>query len=148
LIRQLVKIRGLAWVCEEVARDEDPDYVQRVLRVVITGHLDPERLAGRRLLDFGCGAAASTMILGRMLPRTEIVGVELHVEWLDVAAERARHHWLDKISFIPSPEPSRLPDGIGRFTAVNLSAVWEHMHPAERTTMLPRLWWLLNSGGT
>jgi len=82
-----------------------------------------------------------------MLPQTEIVGVELQAEWLDVAAERARHHGLHRVSFLPSPGPLRVPDGIGHFHAVNLSAVWEHMLPAERTTLLPRLWELLIPGG-
>jgi 2-polyprenyl-3-methyl-5-hydroxy-6-metoxy-1,4-benzoquinol methylase len=148
LLRRLVELRGLAWVCDEIARDEDPDYLERALRVAVLGHVPADELAGARMLDFGCGAGASTLILGRMLPRTEVVGIELQEHLLDVARERARHHGLDNVAFLPSPHADRLPADLGRFRFVNLGAVWEHMLPGERARVVPDLWRTLDEGGT
>jgi SAM-dependent methyltransferase len=148
LLRHLVAVRGLAWVCDEIARDEDPDYLERILRVALLGHAAEGEFVGARLLDFGCGAGASTLILGRMLPETEVVGIELEDRLLDVARARARHHRLGNVEFRPSPHADRLPRDLGRFGFVNLGAVWEHMLPGERMSLLPQMWASLDVGGT
>jgi predicted O-methyltransferase YrrM len=113
----------------------------------VTAHIDPADLAGAEMLDFGCGAGASTVILSQLLPATRITGVELRPANLDVARARAEFYGLKDATFLLSPSGSRLPKGIGPFRAIMLSAVFEHLLPAERATLLPLLWSLLAPGG-
>jgi len=65
------------WLCENLARYDDPEYIQRQLGTQIRSYVDPAELRGKRLLDFGCGTGASTFNMAAMFPDTEFVGVEL-----------------------------------------------------------------------
>src|SRR5690348_7782379 len=75
LIESILAVKGLAYVCDEIARDEDPLYVGHHIDCDVFSYLEPELLAGKRILDFGCGSGASTMVLSRRLPDSVIVGV-------------------------------------------------------------------------
>jgi SAM-dependent methyltransferase len=148
LIQQILDVTGPAWLCDEIARDQDPGYVQRTLLPALTGFVAPERFAGARMLDFGSGSGASTMILARAFPGCEIVGVELEPRLLALA--EARRHFYGfgpRVRFVTSPAGDVLPPGIGRFDFVVLSAVFEHLLPDERRTLLPLLWSSLEPGG-
>lgn len=147
LIRQVLTVRGLAWLCDELARDEDRAYVERYLRYGMFGYVEEERFAGKRLLDFGCGAGASTMILCRMLPATEIVGVELLEDHVEVAKARAHFYGAESIRFLVSPDPEHLPPDIGSFDFVSFSAVFEHLLPSERPVVMAKIWSVLRPGG-
>lgn len=89
------------------------------------------------------------MVLTRMLPRsTEFVGVELMPECVELARQRARWYGVDnRATFLLSPDPNSLPDGIGSYDYLLLSAVVEHLLPAERRSLLPFLWQHLKPGG-
>jgi 2-polyprenyl-3-methyl-5-hydroxy-6-metoxy-1,4-benzoquinol methylase len=147
LIRAILEVKGIAWVGDEIQRDEDPRYVQPFLRYGMLSYLPESAFEGKRLLDFGCGSGASAMVLGRMFPRTEIVGVELDENLVALAELRRRHYGFDHVKFEVSPDPSSLPANIGMFDFVSLSAVWEHLLPAERRTLVPKIWSTLNVGG-
>lgn len=149
LIRQILDVKGPAWLCDEIARDQDPDYVQRTLLPALTGFVAQERFAGARMLDFGCGSGASTMILARAFPSCEIVGVELEPRLLALAEARRRFYCgCDcRVRFVASPAGDVLPSGIGRFDFVVLNAVVEHLLPDERRTLLPLLWSSLKPDG-
>jgi len=147
LIEKLLEVKGLGWLCDEILRDEDPGYVSRTLRFAVLPYVDETQLTGRRILDFGCGSGASTAILGRWLADTEIVGVDLDPELLAIARLRAEHYELRDVSFRRSPAGDRLPDGLGTFGAVFLSAVYEHLLPDERGSLLGKLWEALEPGG-
>jgi 2-polyprenyl-3-methyl-5-hydroxy-6-metoxy-1,4-benzoquinol methylase len=99
-----------------------------------------------QLLDFGCGNGASTMTIGRLLPRTEVVGVELSPEKIEMANRIRAFRSLDNVKFLCSPSGSELPPGLGHFDFVMLSAVYEHLLPDEWKVM-PRLWSALKPGG-
>lgn len=144
LIEAIFRVRGRA-VCDDILRDEDPLYVELDLRYGLLAFLAEEDFAGRRLLDFGCGTAASTMAIARILPDTEIVGVDLHQELIDVARLRAKHRNIDA-RFEVSPGPAALPD-LGCFEYVVLHAVYEHLLPDERPELLRLLWAALEPGG-
>lgn len=146
LIETVLRAKSPAWLCDEIRRDEDSGYVEADLRAAILGFVPAPSLAGRRLLDFGCGCGSSTMVLARMLPHTSIVGVELDDVSLEVARARARHYGV-AVEFLKSPAGTRLPEGLGRFDAVLLSAVYEHLLPRERDTLVPLLWSALEPGG-
>ncbi len=147
LIRRIVEIKSLGWVCDEIARDEDPDYVALDLRYALFGYVPAAYFRGGRLLDFGSGSGASTVVLARMLPDTEIVGIELQPDFIEIARLRAAHHGLPNLTFLQSPTPETLPDGLGNFDFVNLGAVYEHLLPAERPRVCAQLWDVMQVGG-
>jgi SAM-dependent methyltransferase len=147
LIQRFIDFGAGPWLADLIARDEDPNYVERFIRETITSFVSLDSLRGKRLLDFGCGTGASTVILGRMLPETTIVGIELDAELLVLAKARAAHHGLRNVSFQASPAPDALPPDVGNFDALYLSAVYEHLLPNERATLIPLLWSQLAPGG-
>ena len=147
LIEVILEAKGLGYVCDEIMRDEDPNYIRRHVELTVTAHVDPQELAGGEVLDFGCGAGASTVILSKLLPNSKITGVELSTKNLSIARARAKFYELQRTRLMLSPAENALPDGIGPFRAIMLSAVFEHLLPAERKTLLPMLWRLLEPGG-
>jgi len=116
LIEEILAVKGPAYLCDELKRDEDPGYVQASLRHDILGYVSADDLVDGRLLDFGCGAGASTVILARMFPRTRITGVELVPELAGLSRARARHYGLDNLDIQVSHAPGALPEGSGRST--------------------------------
>jgi len=68
LIETILDVKGLRSVGDEIRREEDPKYLQHVLWWTLRAHVDPEEIGSARILDFGCGSGASTMILSRMFP--------------------------------------------------------------------------------
>ncbi len=147
LIDKILDSKGPAYLCDEILRDESPDYVQKSLKYDLLSYLDEEEFRNKRLLDFGCGSGASTMILARMFPHTEIVGIELEEKLLSIAKLRAKHYGYKNIKLMISPNPESLPPSIGDFDFVVLSAVYEHLLPNERETVLPQIWSRLKLGG-
>jgi ubiquinone/menaquinone biosynthesis C-methylase UbiE len=147
LIRTILDVKGLAWLCDEISRDEDRNYVEKPLLNELNAYFPAGYFSGKRILDFGCGSAASTMILGRTFPNAEIVGVELFPELLQIAQARKIHHNLGNVSFLRSPNGSELPERIGEFDAVVMSAVYEHLLPEERRTITAQLWRIIRPGG-
>jgi 2-polyprenyl-3-methyl-5-hydroxy-6-metoxy-1,4-benzoquinol methylase len=147
LIEKILDTKGPNRLCDEILRDESPDYVQKNLQFDILGYFDEEEFANKRLLDFGCGCGASTMILARMFPKTEIVGIELEERLLNVAKARANYYGYEKLELIISPNADKLPSGLGYFDSIVLSAVYEHLLPRERELLLPEIWSILKPGG-
>lgn len=147
LIEKILRSKGPSYLCDEIARDEDPDYVALFLRYSLLGYVSPERFSGGRLLDFGSGSGGSTVNLARMLPDTEIVGVELEPELIATARMRAEFYGLSNLVFLESPSGSELPPDLGTFQFVNLGAVYEHLLPNERKRLPAQLWSLLDVGG-
>ncbi len=148
LIEQILRVKGPDYLCDEITRDESPLYVEHDFRWDILSYVPQEDFAGRRVLDFGSGSGASSMVLARMFPDTKIVGVELVPDFVELALRRAKFHGVeDRVSFHLSPDPKCLPEGIGAFDCILLSAVHEHLLPAERRAVLPLLWSHLKPGG-
>jgi predicted O-methyltransferase YrrM len=146
LIASVLEIKGPAWMCEEIRRDEDPDYVRHFLAESMLSYVAPESMSGR-VLEIGSGGGASSLNLRRMLPDVEIVGVELLADHVELARARAAFYGADNVEFIHNPDGSRLPDGLGEFDFVLLSAVYEHLLPPERRTLMPLVWSHLKPGG-
>lgn len=147
LIESILNLKGPNYLCDEILRDESPDYVQKALKYGLLSYRDEEEFKNKRLLDFGCGSGSSTMILARMFPHTEIIGIELEEKLLLLAHLRATHYGYENIELIIAPNPSSLPPSIGYFDYVVLSAVYEHLLPNERKTLLPQIWSILKPGG-
>jgi len=146
LIYQIHATKGL-YACDEIAREEDPRYVEHAVRHEVLSYVAAADFAGKRVLDFGCGAGASSLVMSRLLPPCEIVGIELQERLLRLARSRAERLGRRGIRFLLSPSPSSMPDGIGEFDYVVLSAVFEHLLPGERAALLPLIWSHLKPGG-
>ncbi|HZE60779.1 MAG TPA: class I SAM-dependent methyltransferase [Burkholderiales bacterium] len=135
------------YVCDEIRREEDPRYVERAIRHEVLGCIDAEAFRGKRILDFGCGAGASTLVMSRLLPPCELVGVELEERLLKLARLRAEYLGRQALRFFHSPSGTALPAGLGTFDYIVLSAVYEHLLPEERGVLLPSIWRHLKPGG-
>ncbi len=140
MIEMILEIKGADYVCDELAREEDPAYVLRDLESDLRAYFDLDSFAGERILDFGCGGGASTMVLSRLFPKAEIVGVELDETLLSIARARHDFYGYANVSLKASPSGSELPLDIGSFQLVILSAVYEHLLPEERKTVIPMIW--------
>lgn len=147
LIEQLLRVKAPSYLCDEIARDEDPKYVELFLRYSLLGYVTEDEFRGARMLDFGSGSGASTVVMARMFPETEIVGVELEQALIETARLRAQHYGLSNLAFIRSPTPDELPHELGTFRFINLGAVYEHLLPDERPRLLAQLWSLLELDG-
>ncbi len=148
LIHNILEVKGPGWLCDEIMREESPDYVvQQSLNVDLLSFRTAEEFKGSRMLDFGCGSGASTMVLARMFPDTEIVGIELEERLLSIARLRAAHYGYGNLKLVLSPDADMLPPSIGTFDYVVLSAVYEHLLPNEREPILRQLWQALKPGG-
>jgi len=146
LIETILRVSGPAALCDEISRDEDPGYMALSIRNVLFAHAPPSDPAGGRILDFGCGCGASTVVLGRTLPGSPILGLDIEERRLAVARARARHWGLRDVSFGVAPGEG-LPSDIGSFGRVMLSAVYEHLLPRTRKALLPELWSVVEPGG-
>ena len=73
----------------------------------------------RRILDLACGTGISTLAIAARFPRSEIVGVELREEYLDVAREKIERLKIKNVSFVLSRAEDYLPDA--RFDCVTSS---------------------------
>src|SRR5688572_32947475 len=54
LIDRIVQVKGPGWVCDEIARDESPEYTAAALKWALLSYLGAEGFDGARILDFGC----------------------------------------------------------------------------------------------
>ena len=147
LIKKMLSVKGARTLNDEIRREEDPLYTKACLQYDILAYEPKEAFKNKRILDFGCGAGASTIILSRMLPESEIVGIELYDDLLSLAKARAEYYNYDNVSFLRSPDSKTLPDNIGKFDYVILSAVFEHLLPDERELVLGQIWSVLNMDG-
>lgn len=147
LIKEIQATKGL-YVCDEIMREEDPRYVEHYLRHEMLSYVQPEAFRGKRVLDFGCGSGASSVVLARLLPDCEIVGVELEERLLRIARLRADHFGMRRVRFLRSPSGDALPAELGEFDFVLFSAVYEHLLPLERPKVLPLVWSCVPRGGT
>ena len=147
LIELILRVKGPAYLCDEILREEDPSYVRADLERDLFAYVDPRGFDGKRILDFGCGSGASTVVLARMFPQSEIVGIELFEDLLSVARQRVETFGLSQVRLFKSPSELEIPYELGAFDAVILSAVYEHLLPDERKIIMPLLWQSLESEG-
>lgn len=147
LIQTVFEVKGPAFLCDEIRRDEDPNYTSSLLKCTVEAYHKHCDLNNKRVLDFGCGSGASAMILSRMFDNVEIVGVERGPGLIRIARQRAEFYGYDNVSILRSPSDSELPPDLGSFDCVLLNAVYEHLLPDERKTLTPLLWNALKTGG-
>jgi 2-polyprenyl-3-methyl-5-hydroxy-6-metoxy-1,4-benzoquinol methylase len=144
LVEYLLQRGDFAWLCDNLARHDDS--VPGVLKHQLFSYFTPAELAGKRLLDFGCGSGASTLALAKMLPQTEIVGVELDADKIATANRIKSFRSVPNAAFLCSPSGNELPPDVGMFDFVMLSAVYEHLLPQERRAVMPLIWSVMKPG--
>lgn len=147
LIQAILAVKGPAYLCDEILRDENDAYVRLSLERDLRGYFDLAWFDEKRLLDFGSGAGASTMSLAKLFPRSKIVGIEVDQRLLTLAQRRLQHYGFPSVVLMRSPSSLELPPNIGWFDCVVLSAVYEHMLPHERAAVLPLIWSVIRPGG-
>jgi len=147
LIETILDVKGLRSVGDEIRREEDPGYLQHVLWWTLRAHVNPEEIGSARILDFGCGSGASTMILSRMFPEATFLGLDIDSEANRIAEGRRRFYGVDRVEFRLSDEPTGVPAEIGEFDYIVFSALLEHLLPEERKSVIPALWGRLKPGG-
>lgn len=86
---------GRRWVA-------DPDRRDLVLQPVADALLEVAQLqAGERVLDVGCGCAATTLAASLAIaPSGEVVGADLSEPMIDVARRRAADAGVDNVAFV------------------------------------------------
>lgn len=147
LIKKFMEVKGPRSVNDEIRREQDPYYTKICLEKEILAYLSADDCDNKRILDFGCGAGASGVILARMVPAASIVGIDLDPKLITLAKTRADYYGLQNLTFHCSPSGKEFPDALGTFDFIVLSAVFEHLLPDERTDVLRQIWSHLNPGG-
>jgi 2-polyprenyl-3-methyl-5-hydroxy-6-metoxy-1,4-benzoquinol methylase len=117
------------------------------MRNDLFAYFSEDEFAGKQILDFGCGCGASSIILARLFPQADIVGVELDASSLAVARKMVEYYDLPRVRFYQSPGGADLPQEVGKYDFVMMSAVFEHLLPHERKTLMPKLWLAVRDGG-
>lgn len=147
LINMIAEVKGAAWVCNEIKRDEDESYIQNAIKNDLLSYAGKDDFKNKRILDFGCGSGASTSIVARMFPESEILGVEYVESFVEIARMRKEHYSLQNLSYLVSPDTESLPENIGVFDYVLFNGVFEHLLPAERHSLFPMIWSYLKTDG-
>ncbi|HQU84263.1 MAG TPA: class I SAM-dependent methyltransferase [Pyrinomonadaceae bacterium] len=147
LIEKILAVKGADYLCDEIARDEDENYVKKDIETDLKSYFPHEDFAEKIILDFGCGSGSSSMVLARMFPKAKIVGVELEEKHLSIARARLEFYGYENIEFHRSPSGSELPANVGEVDLVIMSAVYEHLLPAERRSVMPLVWSKIKTGG-
>jgi 2-polyprenyl-3-methyl-5-hydroxy-6-metoxy-1,4-benzoquinol methylase len=145
LIEVFLDRTGIAGICEVIGRDGDA--MRDSIRDLTSAYFSSNDMAGKRILDFGCGGGASTVILARLFPDAEVIGVELMEDKLQMGRARAAHYGLKNVQFLASPDGSHLPRDLGTFDFTYLFAVYEHLLPEERPVIMKLVWEHLKPGG-
>jgi 2-polyprenyl-3-methyl-5-hydroxy-6-metoxy-1,4-benzoquinol methylase len=145
LIKMFLDRAGIAAVCEVIGRDGDS--ITNSIRDLTSAYFNAEDMRGKRILDFGCGGGASTVILAKLFPDSQLIGVELMEDKLQMGMARAAHHGLKNVQFLASPYSYQLPRDLGMFDFVYLFAVFEHLLPEERPVIMKLVWQHLKPSG-
>jgi tRNA(1-methyladenosine) methyltransferase and related methyltransferases len=144
----LIFERTGVWAIDEVMREENPRYVAHAMKWEILSYVRDGAFENARVLDFGSGSGASAMVLARISTTATVIGVELDPNFVEIARARATfYNVADRVQFIRSNDANALPEEIGSFDYVILSAVFEHLLPEERLNVMPLLWKSLKVGG-
>jgi len=148
-LQTLIKIasRKGRYFRDEIERSENANYLQRKIEILLKEF--SIELSHQKMLDFGCGAGASTLIFLRC-GATNVTGVEVDDTLLDIAKLRLNDFFqnsyqLVKIKYIDGKYS--MPFSNGEFDIVWAQAIMEHVLPNQRKFVLEELWRVLKKNG-
>ncbi|MGB3813437.1 MAG: class I SAM-dependent methyltransferase [Shinella sp.] len=102
-------------------------------------------LAGRDVLDFGCGAGGITLHIARTYRPAEIVGYDVEQPVIDRARAAAAVQGFSSIARFVSGSPGRLPFGDGEFDVVFSKDAM--IHVPDKEALFEELFRVLKPGG-
>ena len=142
-----IALRKGRYFRDEIERSENPNYLQRKIEILLRNF--GIELTNKKILDFGCGAGASTLIFLRC-GATDITGVEVDETLLDIAKSRLNdffqnNYHLTKVEYIDGKYT--MPFRNREFDIVWAQALLEHVFPNQRKAVLRELWRVLKKGG-
>ncbi|MBC7262850.1 MAG: class I SAM-dependent methyltransferase [Chloroflexi bacterium] len=128
------------WFRDELER-ADKIYARE--KEVITRYLD---VRGKRVMDFGCGAGASSVAYGWL--GAEVIGVEPDANLAAAGQVRVREDGLSGlVQILHVPDTTQLPFPDAYFDVCICNAVLEHIPPAQRSAHVREIWRTLRPGG-
>jgi SAM-dependent methyltransferase len=143
-VRQLVAQRGADFLIAELERNR---FVRFRTEFVFDRLVGMARREPCRILDFGCGTGHSLDALLRWFPNASLIGADIASKDLDQL-----RFWLPdidraRVDLIVLHDAANLDQLGGPFDLINLNAVFEHLLPTERRSLLPALWRKLAPNG-
>ncbi len=132
---------------DEIERSENPNYLQRKIEILLREFRIV--LSHKKMLDFGCGSGASTLIFLRC-GATDVTGVEVDGALLDIAESRLSDFFQEgyKLARIDHIDGNyRMPFSDAEFDIVWAQALIEHVLPDQRPFVLRELWRVLRKEG-
>lgn len=143
-LAQLARLRPGLDLVDELLRSEHSPYLEARLKLAFGA---PADVASWRVLDFGCGPGASSVVLGRLGVR-RIVGLDLVNDYAALWNRRLRESgYAGEAMFVQAGAALQFPFRAGTFDLVLLNGVLEHMLPEERRDLLRALLTLVRPGG-
>jgi ubiquinone/menaquinone biosynthesis C-methylase UbiE len=127
------------WLRDELGR---ADKIMAREQTVVERYIS---VSGRRLLDFGCGAGASTAVWARM--GAVVTGVEPDAQLAAAAELRMAEEGLKRATILHVPNTEQLPFEDGSFQVCACNAVIEHIPPRLRAVHIKEIWRVLEPGG-
>ena len=128
------------WLQDELGR---ADKILAREAVVLSRYLD---IQGKRLLDFGCGAGASSVTWSKL--GAVVTGVEPDEHLAAAAQIRVQEDRVqDAVRILHLPDTSHLPFADGAFQVCICNAVLEHIAPRDRGIYVREVWRVLEPGG-
>lgn len=148
LILQILNVKKIGWFLDEIQREESAHYVKNDLDHAVLGYVSEDDLKNKRILDFGCGCGSSTVLLAKMFPQSEMIGVDIVEDFIEIAKKRADTFSKNSnCEFYLSKNKDLTFIEKGPFDYIILSAVYEHLLPTERLETLNFLWHALKKSG-
>lgn len=138
----LADLYGSEWVDDQIARTEDPTYLTERLGRLLSSAID---VSGLSVLDYGCGAGASTAVIARL--GAKVTGIDPDEQSIPIAQMRVRELGLaDRVDLQHVPNTCNLPFDDGTFDVVVCNGVIEHMKIAERPDCIREMWRVVKVG--
>lgn len=115
------------------------------LRWLLRRHPDSLTSEGKRVLDYGCGAATLLRLMAAAGVRAALAGCDVSQGMLDEAGRRWGHGPVPELR---RQQGARAPFPDASFDLVVVSAVLHHVPPGERAAVYAEVRRLLRHGGT